>query len=77
MLIYKNVVCSCIHLCVHFLFFLPFNAQHVSNEVHNVVVLVGELFFEIHVKDVECVRFRGSKKSKSVIRTLNVAHVFH
>lgn len=46
-------------------FFLSFNAQHVSSEVHNVVVVVG-IVFEMHVKDVECVRFRGSKKlSKS------------
>jgi hypothetical protein len=58
-LIYKSFMCSCIHLCVNFLFLLLFDAQHASNEVHNVVVLVG-IVFEIHMKDVENVRFHGS-----------------
>jgi hypothetical protein len=39
-----------------FSFVLPFSVQQVNNEVHNVVVLVG-IVFEMHVKDVECVRF--------------------
>ena len=39
-----------------FSFPLLFNAQQVTSEVHNVVVLVG-IVFEMHVKDVECVKF--------------------
>lgn len=55
--------------------FVPLlNAQHVNSEVHNVLVLVG-ISFEIHMKMSTMLDFIGQKKS--VIRTLNVTHLFH
>jgi hypothetical protein len=48
------------HTSVYLFSFVPlFNAQHISSEVHNVVVLVG-IGFEVHMKDVQYVRFLRS-----------------